>query len=350
VPVRSLTVTTFGSVSPAVGDAELAPAPADSALTWRPLTRGDVPAWFRLIAAAEEVDRTGEHYDADDLAEELADPGLDLARDTIALVLPDGQLAGYGIVRAPRVVRDIDRINLEGAVHPTHRRRGLGRQLLGWLERRADQIHRARQPQLPGAYRVNPFARTADHIALLERAGYAPVRWWNVMSRDLSEPPPQPGPVPAGLRLIPYDGAHDDAVRRAHNEAFDEHWGSSEHDRDEWRQWFTGHRAFEPASSFLVLDGEEIAAYVLSYFWAAGAAATGVREGYVGQLGTRAAWRKRGLASALLAHALAAFHAAGYHRAGLDVDTDNASGALGLYQRHGFAVDVRRVTYLRPIS
>jgi mycothiol synthase len=319
-------------------------------VAWRPLTPADIPALARLLAAVEEVDRTGEHYDEDDLAEEMADPGLDLSSDTLGLAHPDGELAGYGVVRVPRAVRDVDRIYLEGAVHPGARRHGLGQRLLGWLEGRAAEAHQARHPRLPGEYETNSFAHLADRVALYERAGYGPVRWWNVMRRPLAEPPPPPATGSAGLRLIRYDRAYDDAVRRAHNEAFRGHWGSSERDPTEWGQWFTGARAFEPGCSFLVLDGEEIAGYLLSYFWAAEAAATGVREGYVGQLGTRAAWRKRGIASALLTHALTAFHAAGYDRAGLDVDTDNASGALGLYQRHGFAVDVSRVSYVRPIA
>jgi ribosomal protein S18 acetylase RimI-like enzyme len=313
------------------------------------LTPADVPAWCRLSAAIEAVDQTGDHYDEEDLAEELADPNLDLPRDTIGLVLPDGELAGYGVVRAPRSAREVDRIYLEGAVHPARRGQRIGPQLLGWLERRAAEAHQARYPDLPGEYESTPYTQLADRIALLERAGYVPVRWWNVMRRGLEEPPERTG-VSAGLRIVPYDPAYDDAVRRAHNEAFDGHWGSSQRSPEEWAQWFTGSRAFQPAGSFLVLAGDEIAGYLLSYFWAAEAVATGVREGYVGQLGTRAAWRRRGSASALLTHALAAFRAAGYERAGLDVDTDNASGALGLYQRHGFAVDMCRVSYVRPIG
>jgi mycothiol synthase len=340
-------VTTEGH-HPAAVSTGSGPA-ADGPLTWRPLTRADIPAWVRLLAAVEAADRTGEHYDGADLTEEMADAGLDVTRDTIGLVRPDGELAGYGVVRAPRAVRDVDRIYLEGAIHPGHRRCGAGQRLLRWLEDRAAQAHQARFPQLPGEYEAGPFGHVAGTVALLDRAGYTPVRWWNVMRQDLPEPPAERRPVPAGLHLCPYDPARDDAVRRAHNEAFAGHWGSSERDPAEWAQWFTGQRAFQAASSFLAVDGEEIAGYVLSYFWAAEAAATGVPEGYIGQLGTRPAWRGRGVASALLGHTLRAFHAAGYRRASLDVDTDNASGALGLYQRHGFAVDTRRVTYVRPI-
>ncbi|MDG4865794.1 hypothetical protein P8605_47355, partial [Streptomyces sp. T-3] len=56
-----------------------------SALAARPLSKDDVPAWLELEQAVEQVDRTGHHADAEDLAEELADPKLDTERDTLGL-------------------------------------------------------------------------------------------------------------------------------------------------------------------------------------------------------------------------------------------------------------------------
>jgi mycothiol synthase len=325
-------------------------AQAGAALAWRPLTTSDIPALTRLLEAAEQADHTGEHQSEDDVAEALVAPGLDLSRDAIAAALPDGELVSFGAVRAPRAAAAEDRIFLHGTVHPAHRRQGLGSRLLDWLEQRAAQSHQERFPQLPGEYEVETYEQISGRVALYERAGYRPVRWWNVMRRDVASSPTPPNPVPDGLRLIAFDPAYDDAVRRAHNEAFSSHWGSSERDPAEWAKWFTGQRSFDPTSSFLILDGEEIAAYLLAYFWAAEAAATGVREGFIGQLGTRPAWRRRGFASVLLDHALVAFHAAGYQRAALDVDTENASGALGLYVRHGYGVAERQISYVRPIS
>jgi mycothiol synthase len=343
--VASPTVTNNGApTSAAVG--VLDPA----ALSWRPLTMADVPALTRLTADSETVDQTGEHYDEADISHDLADAALDLTVDSLAAVLPDGELVCAGFVRAPRAVRTEHRIHLFGQVHPRWRRRGLGRRLLDWQEERAALVHRERHPELPGEYEVHTYNQVSGRHALYESAGYHPARWWNVMRRDITGAPVAPRPLPDGLRLVAYDASYDDAVRRAHNEAFAGHWGSSERDPGEWAEWFTGHRAFDAASSFLILDGDEIAAYLLAYFWAAEAAATGIREGYIGQLGTRARWRKRRLASVLLDQALVAFERAGYERAALDVDTANESGALGLYLRHGYAIAERQVTYVRPIG
>jgi ribosomal protein S18 acetylase RimI-like enzyme len=197
---------------------------------------------------------------------------------------------------------------------------------------------------------VSAFAHVEPTLRLLGRSGYTPVRWWNTMRLDLADPPAQAArELPGGLRVVPFDPRYDDAVRRAHNEAFAGHWGSSERDAGEWAQWFTGQRAFSAATSHLALDGDEVAGYLLAYHWAAEEAATGVREAYIGQLGTRSTWRGRGVATALLGRALAASREAGFQRASLDVDTANATGALGLYERFGFAVDVRRISHVKPL-
>ena len=59
--------------------------------------------------------------------------------------------------------------------------------------------------------------------------------------------------------------------------------------------------------------------------------------------------RGRGLASRLLRHALASYRAAGYAEASLDVDTNNPTGAFGVYERAGFVIEQRTATFQRVI-
>ena len=47
-----------------------------------------------------------------------------------------------------------------------------------------------------------------------------------------------------------------------------------------------------------MLDGEKIVAYALGYEYEADTEATGIRELYIGQVGTRRDYRGRGLARA----------------------------------------------------
>src|SRR5512133_3166340 len=96
----------------------------------------DAPALTRLLAEIEAVDATGEHFSEDDVADELADSSVNLARDTLTAVGADGCLLGWTVVRSSPNVTDLDRVWLEGGVLPARRGEGLGRRLLEWAERR----------------------------------------------------------------------------------------------------------------------------------------------------------------------------------------------------------------------
>lgn len=318
-------------------------------LTLRPLTLDDAPALAVLLAANELVDHTGENYSEADVADELADSSIDLARDTLAAVTPDGSFAGWAGVRSAATVRDVDRVFLEGGVLPSRRGEGLGRRLLEWAEQRGASLHEERHPAVGGELCVGVGAGIPSLQRLVGARGFQPTRWWYGMRRDLAPLPAVPA-VPPGLRLVPFDPAYDEKVRLAHGEAFADHWGSVPPDEQRWSHWFTGSHAFRPGISRLVLDGTEVAAYLLAYFWEADAAATGTKEAYIGQIGTLRPWRRRGLGELLLASALAGFAADGYERAALTVDTGNPTGALGLYERVGFGVDHETVTWAKPLG
>ncbi len=118
---------------------------------------------------------------------------------------------------------------------------------------------------------------------------------------------------------------------------------------DGWRHGTTGARSFRPDVSFLALDGDEVAGYLLSHEYDAETAMTGVRECWIARLGTRPPWRGSGVATALLTTCLRAGQQQGFHRAGLNVDSANATGALSLYERCGFRTLHTWVGYVRPL-
>jgi mycothiol synthase len=61
--------------------------------------------------------------------------------------------------------------------------------------------------------------------------------------------------------------------------------------------------------------------------------------GYVGAIGVRPAWRGKGIAKALLYGTFAELWRRGTTRATLDVDSQNATGAVAPYERVGMHVD-----------
>jgi mycothiol synthase len=319
---------------------------ASHTLTWRALTTDDVPALTRAFAAVEAVDRTDEHYSEQDVREELEDEAI---RDTVAAVDPGGEIVAFAWVRGSVDVDDLDRIDTEGGVVPAWRRRGLGRRLLDWAEERAASLHAERHPSVAAALCVDVHENNPGKQALVETAGYRATRWWYRMTHGLADPLPAVPPPPPGFIVAPYTRDRDEAVRQAHREAFAGHWGSTPPDEQRWRQRFTGASHFRPDVSWLVLDGDEVTGYLLTSLWEADAAATGVREAFVAQLGVRPPWRRRGLGTLLLSTALASYVPAGYDRSALTVDTDNATGALHLYERAGFAVNDTAVSWTKRL-
>ena len=114
--------------------------------------------------------------------------------------------------------------------------------------------------------------------------------------------------------------------------------------------FFLGRSDFRPDLTFLALQGEEIAGFSVNYVSLEENERQGIQQGWIGQLGVRRPWRRRGLASALLCDSMRAFRAQGLTHAGLTVDADNLTGALGIYERLGFFVFKRIAVFAKKLT
>lgn len=310
----------------------------------RPATRADAEALNALLAAAEAVDRTDEHHNLEDVVEELDNPMIDLSKDwTMAVV--DGQVVGHArlLPRAP--VDGAVSVSVDGTVHPAHRRRGLGSFLAHAMVLRA--VDYAWERGLRPVVTASALSTNTDAERILRTEGLLPERWSFLMQAQLGVDPEGPAPyLPEGYSVHTWVGVEHDEVRAAHNQAFVGHYGFTEWSAEMWEQWVSGSRGLRPALSLLARDeAGAIAAYVQTSEYDAVAEATGIREAYVAKVGTLAEHRGRGLAGVLLRMALDRCRADGFDRAALDVDSENATGALGVYERAGFRTDLRWTSY-----
>ena len=78
-------------------------------------------------------------------------------------------------------------------------------------------------------------------------------------------------------------------------------------------------------------------------------ARTGRQEANLRGVAVLRPWRKRGVASALISASLSRMRAAGLEYAGLGVDVDSPTGALGVYEKLGFVPVCRSVVFDKPI-
>ena len=307
----------------------------------------DVVAIVALEAAAERVDDTGQLDDPEDLTAWFVNDLVDLQRDT-RVVFSGDELVAWASAIAPPTFRDAYGVHLEGRVHPDWRGRGIGRSLLAWQLERGEELHAERHPEAPARLTATVYTTMPSLEALLRRAGLQQVRWFFHMDRPLTDLPPRR--VVDGVDLVPFSWDRDDDVRRAHNAAFTEHYGSSERDVASWQVMFTGQPSFRPDLSVLAVADGAVVGYALSYVSEATAAATGSRESYFGQIGVVPAARGRGLSKAIIIEALYAAATADCQTAGLEVDSENVTGALGLYESLGFTTHRTQVSWSRHLA
>jgi ribosomal protein S18 acetylase RimI-like enzyme len=297
-------------------------------IRWGALSDDYVADWAELTNLLAKVDGTDEFYSAEDLGEELHEPGMDPALDTIA-VWSDDKLVGFSQLRVGSGLSDgVARAGVGGGVHPDFRGQGIGREIMNRIETRAAALTAERHPGVEAVIRTSGGIDGDPVRPMLEHRGYEVVRYYHSMKRAL----PAAELTPPTTPVTPYRDDFLEATRIAHNDAFSTHWGSAPQDEAEWRDSMTS-RTFRPAASFLALaeDGS-VDAYVLSNQWVND-------ELYVGVVGTRQAARGRGLARACLTATLIAAGEQGYREISLDVDSANAQGAGRLYASVGFEID-----------
>lgn len=303
--------------------------------TWSHLSADCLPQWHVLTNVLAEADRTEEFYELEDLAEELGAHGFEPARDSWA-VWEGADLVGYGQLLMRLDNDDHALAYLGGGIHPDHRGRGLGRELMDRMEARAVEAADERHPGAPQHWRASGLLEGASVRPLLEHRGYSLVRYFNEMRL---ESPVEPLEAPSVDAVLVSPGPeHAEAVRVAHNLAFRDHWGSTQATPETWEDtWTARANRMELSTLALAADGA-VLAYVLVEEWVPG-------EAYISRVGTVPSARGRGLAQACLLRTVAL--AGQMERLALDVDSASLTGATRLYERVGFRLNKVTASYQR---
>lgn len=194
--------------------------------------------------------------------------------------------------------------------------------------------------RVQGVKKIHAAAPEPDGEArtLFESRGYREVRRFYEMAIELTEERTQPG-LPDGLTVDEVRDGEYGAFYEALNEAFAEHWEWHPTPFADWLELRQGqHRDEHGPVWFVVRDGDELAGVTRNDASVAGG-------GYVGAIGVRPAWRGKGVAKALLCRTFAEFWRRGTTRVTLDVDSENTTGAVALYERVGMHVEACGVAF-----
>ena len=148
------------------------------------------------------------------------------------------------------------------------------------------------------------------------------------------------------MTVEPFDPEAAEELRAAHNAAFADYPDHPEVSKDFWRMFMvTSAHTRHPLSVVARDPGGSVAAYVFAHEYEVAPSGGAGPEIHVPYVGTLPAHRGRGIATALLSRVLHLSRAAGYVAASLNVDTENPTGALGIYERAGFRQSYRQDHY-----
>jgi len=320
--------------------------PTSAGYEWRAATPADVDAIFDCARASSIVDHPNYTIPRDEIDEEFGHSYFDSTVDSIVAVTAKGRVDAWGFVTLSPGQETLVRSILWGGVRPDARGKSLGRQLIAWQEERGRQQLASSPKPLPGWLMAYAETRVPSAISTLEHAGFEVSRYYLELRRDLDQPITE-RPLADGLVLDTWKPEFDEAVRDARNDSFRDHWGSQSVTAEQWHGYATGPHTRRDLS-VVALDAEgEVAGFVLTSVTEDDWAGQGFSSGYIGLVGVRRAWRGKGIAPSLLGYAMERMRDAGLEKAVLDVDAENPSGALGLYEAVGFAESNRSVNLLK---
>jgi mycothiol synthase len=278
----------------------------------RELTEDDADDVARLFVQAWGDAR---QMNGDEIRQWLANEAL-LSENLLVVVDGDDRVVGYFDVWPEGESVDVD------MAAP-----GIWDEALDHAENRARAL---------GARRVRTLVSEGHDLAeWISGRGYRPIRSSWTMEIEFGVEAPAEPVVPDGIELRPYRHPDDErAVYEALQDAFADHWDFHPESIDQWREFTVKWRNFDPDLWLVALDGGEVVGASLNY----PERADDPGYGWIGTIGVRRPWRRRGVGEALLRRTFALLHARGLRKVRLSVDSQSPTGAERLYERVGMSV------------
>jgi ribosomal protein S18 acetylase RimI-like enzyme len=246
----------------------------------------------------------------------------------------NGQVVGYTQIETWHEEDSVWVYFIGGWVLPEWRDKGIGTAMLRWGETLARQSAATQHPNERFEFASNASSTEANATGLLQNEGYYVVFTTLELRFDLSTTLPATPSLLDGLEVRPLLPEHCpqliDSIIECYHNAFPGNRFRTTFDRVAYFTEKINKASHDPNLCFIAWDGNEIAGQVIL-----------VKENdevYVDQVSVRPAWRRKGLARALLIRALRDVLERGEKKIWLDTYAEYQTRAMDLYQSLGFRI------------
>jgi ribosomal protein S18 acetylase RimI-like enzyme len=220
--------------------------------------------------------------------------------------------------------------------------------MLLWMEARLREVAASLPPGSGDFLQANASQFQAGAAAMLERAAYQPARHFYEMVHPSLEDILE-FPLPDGAEIRPVRPQDYPALWRSVDEGSQDEWGYKAPGGDDYQEWLRSPH-FQPHLWQVAWDraSNQVVGHVLTFIDDDENKQSNRKRGYTEGIGVDRAWRRRGLARALISRSLQAQKAAGMSESALAADSDSASGVTRLYESCGFQIVKRDTIYRKP--
>ncbi len=231
---------------------------------------------------------------------------------------------------------------------PDWRSCGVATALLAAIEGVARALVAEADSEVPPRLTVTNWAADEAAAGFLTRSGFSPERHFLQMRRDGTFTSTGSMRAPTGIVIRSFrEGADDDAILETFRESFADHWGDANPDPATW--WRENRddpsSGYDPSLwSIAECDGQ-----ICGFLIGREREADSGTIGWVSLLGVLPFGRGRGVGEALLRKCIEEFRQRGRNVVALNVDVENVTSALRLYEKVGMERNPSFTIWSKPV-
>ena len=324
-------------------------APSIPDFLFRRPNERDFERIVNVVNASWRADLIDARISLEDVAQTWKYPqNFDPTKDAV-VVERDGAVVGYGNVAWKQKLSNLRVYTHNAFLLPKWRIDNLRREMVRLNEHRLRRIGSDHPGNVRKFFEVYANSEPNDWKSILETEGYR-ASWFlfGMLRSNLDDIPDLP--LPKGVEVRPVRQEDLKKIWDSAREAFrdgreftEEKWSEREYNRRNEAP------TFSPELWQIAWKGDEVVGGVHNRIDKEENKAFNRRWGHTGQIFVRRRWRNRGIAKALITRSLRILSEHDMTEATLDVDTENPSGALRLYESLGFKPYSEFIFYRKPL-